>query len=378
MDVTPSSSIERTATTRIPTVDVARAVAMIGVVVLNYHSYLNGALAWVPYNPSPWERLFNPGGGVLTTRFAAVFVLVAGVGVSLLTRAGRISNDPTQLRQDRLRLLRRGLLLYAVGYAVQWIWPGTILFYYGAFFIVGALIFSRSTNQLLTIGLATAVAAAMLAWWRMEQSIDGNLTTWLDPARVDSPRNLIIRTFVAYTHPLFPWLLFFIVGIVFGRHIHRLAEFRNRLMLCSGVILAATYLINAYFVADPPRSNHDRLIATILSTRPLDRGLLYSIGTLASSLLAFCLLSMIVESLGDNRLVDAFVRAGQMSLSIYMAHIFFFNLIVHRLNWVGATGLDTALGLSLVFYVVAVPASAFWRKYLGRGPAEILYRSIGG
>ncbi len=351
---------------------------MIGVVVLNYHSYLNGALAWAPYNPSSWERLFNPGSGVLTTRFAAVFVLVAGIGVSLLTRASRNSTDPIQLRQDRLRLLRRGILLYAVGYVVQWIWPGTILFYYGSFFIVAAFLFSRPTNQLLVVGFAASVAAAAIAWWRMQQSIDGNLTVWLDPTNVDSPRELIIRTFVAYTHPLFPWLLFFIVGIVLGRHIHRLAQFRQRLTLYSVGVLAVTYAINAYFVADPYGSNHDRLIATILSTRPLDRGMLYSIGTLASSILAFCLLSMIVDSLGDSPLVEVFIRAGQMSLSIYLAHIFFFNLIVHRLNWVGSTGLDTALGLSLVFYAAAIPLSAFWRKYIGLGPAEILYRSFGG
>ena len=238
---------------------------MIGVVVLNYHSYLNGALAWAPYNPSSWERLFNPGSGVLTTRFAAVFVLVAGIGVSLLTRASRNSTDPIQLRQDRLRLLRRGILLYAVGYVVQWIWPGTILFYYGAFFIVVAFLFSRPTNQLLVVGFAASVAAAAIAWWRMQQSIDGNLTVWLDPTNVDSPRELIIRTFVAYTHPLFPWLLFFIVGIVLGRHIHRLAQFRQRLTLYSVGVLAVTYAINAYFVADPYGSNHDRLIATILS-----------------------------------------------------------------------------------------------------------------
>ncbi len=373
-----TTATPRTVNRRDPTLDVARAVAMIGVVILNYHSYLNGALAWRPYNPSQWERLFNPGGGVLTTRFAAVFVLVAGVGVSLMTRKSRISNDPTQLRQDRLRLWRRGLLLYVVGYVVQWIWPGTILFYYGAFFIVAALIFSRPTNQLLAIGFATAIAAAMLAWWRMEQAIDGNFTTWLDPANIDSPRNLIIRTFVAYTHPLFPWLLFFIVGIVLGRHIHRLAEFRHRLMLGSGLILTATYAINAYFVADPPKTTHDRLIATVLSTRPYDRGLLYSIGTLASSVLVLCVISIFVEYLRENSVVDVLALAGQMSLSIYLAHILFFNLIVHRLHLVGSTGLDSALGLSLLFYAMAIPMSALWRKYIGRGPAEVVYRSFGG
>ena len=369
---------ERRDSVRNPTIDVARAVAMIGVVIFNYHAGLNGTTAWDPLYPSQWERLFNPGTGVLTTRFAAVFVLVAGVGVSLLTRTSRTSDDPMQLRQNRLRLLRRGVLLYSFGYVLQWIWPGTILFYYGALFILAALVFSISTQRILAIGCAAAIAAAAIAWWRMEQSFDGNLTAWLDPASVDSPRNLMIRTFVSYTHPLFPWLLFFAAGIVLGRHIQQVAEFRQRLMLWSGGVLAATYLTNTFFAPEITITNHERLIATVLSTQPFDRGLLYSIGTLASSLLALCILSLIVDSLGNNSAVDVLARAGQMSLSIYLAHILFFNLIVHNLRLVGATGLDTSLGLALVFYAVAIPMSALWRKYIGRGPAEILYRSFGG
>lgn len=369
---------DRADSARNPTIDVARAVAMIGVVVFNYHAALNGTTAWDPLFPSQWERLFNPGTGVLTTRFAAVFVLVAGVGVSLLTRASRTSDDQMQLQQDRLRLLRRGVLLYSFGYVLQWIWPGTILFYYGAFFILAAFVFSSSTYRILGIGCVSAIAAATIAWWRVEQSFDGNLTAWLDPSRVDSLRNLMIRTFVSYTHPLFPWLLFFTVGIVLGRHIQRFAEFRQRLLLWSGGVLAATYLINTVFVSEIVTTNHERLIATVLSTQPFDRGLLYSIGTLASSLLVLCVLSLIVDSLGTNSAVDVLARAGQMSLSIYLAHILFFNLIVHRLHLVGATGLDTALGLAFVFYAVAIPVSALWRRHIGRGPAEILYRSFGG
>jgi len=369
---------DRGVSARNPTIDVARAVAMIGVVVFNYHASLNGTTAWNPLYPSQWERLFNPGTGVLTTRFAAVFVLVAGVGVSLLTRTSRTSNDPMQLQQSRIRLLRRGVLLYSFGYVLQWIWPGTILFYYGAFFILAAFIFSVSTQRILAIGCASAIAAAAIAWWRIEQSFDGNLTAWLNPSSVDSPRNLMIRTFVSYTHPLFPWLLFFTIGIVLGRHIQRIAEFRQQLMLWSGGILVATYLINTFFAPEITITNHERLIATVLSTRPFDRGLLYSIGTLASSLLVLCVMSLIVDSLGKNSAIDVLARAGQMSLSIYLAHILFFNLIVHNLHLVGATGLDTALGLALVFYVVAIPMSALWRTYIGRGPAEILYRSFGG
>lgn len=366
------------ATTRNATLDVARAIAMFGVVALNYHAYLNTSLAWAPKYPSSWERLFNPGTGVLTTRFAAVFVLIAGVGVTLLTRASRKANDPVLLQGDRLRLLRRGMLLYVVGYALEWIWPGTILLYYGAFFIIASLIFASPTRRVLAIGVASTSIAAGIAWWRTEQSFSGNLTTWLTPAKMDSPRDLLISTFVSYTHPVFPWLLFFTVGIIVGRHLHQLAALRRRLIFWSTFVLAATYLINTLIVADTPATNTDRLIAAVFSTRPYDRGLLYSFGTLASSLIALCIVSMVVESLGENSVVDMFARAGQMSLSIYLAHIFFFNLIVHSLRWVGATGLDTALGLALVFYAIAIPLSALWRIYFGRGPAEILYRAFGG
>lgn len=351
---------------------------MIGVVILNYHAALNGLLAWTPLYPSRWERLFNPGTGVLTTRFAAVFVLVAGIGVSLLTQASRMSNDPALLRRDRLRLLRRGVLLYATGFVLQWIWAGTILFYYGAYFIVAALIFSAPSRRVLTIGVASAITSAVIAWWRVDQSFGGNLTPWLTPTQVDSPRSLLIRTFVSYTHPLFPWLLFFTAGIILGRHWHQLVALRRRLMLWSGGILAATYFINSVVVAETSTTNTERLIATALSTRPYDRGLLYSFGTLASSILTLCILSILVELLAGNSVVKMLARAGQMSLSIYMAHIFFFNLVVHRLHWVGATGLDTALVLALVFYTIAISFGALWRTYLGRGPAEVLYRAFGG
>ena len=67
---------------RIIGLDVTRALALIGVVVMNYHGYLNGGETSGP--PTVWDRLFHPWTGVLSTRFAATFVLVAGMGVTLL------------------------------------------------------------------------------------------------------------------------------------------------------------------------------------------------------------------------------------------------------------------------------------------------------
>ena len=126
----------RTARVRFVGPDVTRAIALIGVVLMNYHGYLNGAAA-LTTDSSPFVmRLFNPWTGVLSTRFAATFVLVAGVGVTLLTNRSRLGGDRAAVSADRWRLARRGLLLYAVGMVIDWIWPGTILPYYGVLFLL--------------------------------------------------------------------------------------------------------------------------------------------------------------------------------------------------------------------------------------------------
>ena len=60
-------------TDRYVELDVVRAVALIGVCVMNYHGYLINAGATYP--PTTFvERIFDPWRGPLSTRFAATFV----------------------------------------------------------------------------------------------------------------------------------------------------------------------------------------------------------------------------------------------------------------------------------------------------------------
>ncbi len=91
MDLTtPTTTFVDTApASRLPGPDVVRAVALIGVVAMNYHGYLilRGVESGAGSVDGGWlDELFDPWAGPLSTRFAATFVLVAGVGVTLLTR----------------------------------------------------------------------------------------------------------------------------------------------------------------------------------------------------------------------------------------------------------------------------------------------------
>ena len=368
------------ATTRLAGPDVTRAIALIGVVVMNFHGYLNGGDDHV--DRSFAERVFDPADGPLSTRFAATFVLVAGIGVTLLTNRSRLSEDHLAVRDDRWRLARRGLLLFVVGLLVEWIWRGTILFFYGAYFMVSALLFTLRARWLVLVGSVAALGGAGISWFRITRTLDGHDMGWLDPD-VTSPRNLFLRTFVGYTHPLLPWLTFVCAGILLGRILSNLHEYRTRLIGAGIVLFAGTYLINFVglrwatndFTVDDRSA---RLWRGMLSTGPFDRGPLYTINTLGSSIVAYCAISWLAERFADARPMQLFRHAGQMTLTLYVLHVITFNAVVNWWRWVTPTGLDTALVFSLVFWVLAIVVGAMWHRFAGTGPLERIYRNFGG
>lgn len=356
--------------------DVTRALALIGVVVLNYHGYLNGASAAAGPDASFAQRLFDPYRGVLATRFATTFMLVAGIGVTLMTRRSRASGDRAAIAADRWRLVRRGTVLYAGGFVLDWIWSGTILFFYGAAFILAALVFTLPTRWLIGIASTVAVAAAGLHWWVVARQVDGHSVAWLtSPATLtsESPRGLLFDTFINGTHPLLPWFAFMCVGMIVGRTLGMNHPLR---WAVGGAIATAI----SYAVNHVATSGHaaDRVRVTVLSTRPFDRGLLYSIGTAGSALIAFGLISWFTQRHQHNAAVQMLARAGQMTLTLYVIHVLVFNLVVDWLGWVGGTGLDTALVFAAAFWVLAIAVASWWRKQVGRGPLEIVYRLFGG
>ena len=370
--------------------DVVRAVALIGVVVMNYHGYLNGANAAAGSDASFGARLFDPWNGVLATRFAATFMLVAGVGVTLLTERSRSSSDREAIRDDRWRLVRRGLLLYAVGFVLDWVWPGTILFFYGAAFVVAAFLFTLRTRWLVAVGATAAVAGAVLNAWVVDRTVDGARPGWLvspDTLGTESPRGLMLDTWVNGTHPLLPWLAFLCAGMVLGRHLSTLGSRalghsdgerpRVSLALIGGVgaaVTALTYAAN--HLLSSGRAGDEVWIA-VWSTRPFDRGLLYTLGTLGSSLAAYALISWAAERWRDTEVVGVLRSAGEMTLTLYMGHVIVFLVLVDELEAIGS-GLGTALVFATLYWLVALAAAAWWRRYVGIGPAERLYRRLGG
>ena len=267
--------------------DVTRAIALIGVVVMNFHGTLND---WRIGNDF-WHRVFNIYTGALSTRFAATFVVVAGIGTALLSR--KVYENHQDIAKHRMRLLRRGAVLLFGGYLLNHAWPGTILFYYGAYFMLSAIFIMWKSRSIILIALATALSGTTIATWEASRQKSGHSTSWLHPRSIDSFTDLILRIFVDYTHPVFPWLAFFCLGIVIGRNLEIVkAKSRTILMWCFALIILC-YFISAILNHFDLRSNE--IVYWLTSMHPYNRSLFYTVSTAAIAVAAFLVFSQLAE-----------------------------------------------------------------------------------
>ncbi len=350
---------------RVIDLDVVRAIALIGVCVMNYHAYL------ILRGGNPGDgfaaRVFDPWNGPLSTRFAATFVVVAGMGVSLLTNRAVLSGDRVERSRVRWVLIRRGVLLYSFGMLLDWVWSGTILFFYGAYFLVAAAIFTLRSRWLAVIGVTAALAAAGVQWWALDRRTNGHDVGWLLDGRAAatlSPRDLLFDTLVRGTHPVLPWLLFLCLGMILGRRLPFEVVSRVNLVFSGVLLVAAGYLFANSLPVHP----------LLRSTDPFDRGVLFSITTVGSSLVAVGAIGWIAERTARSRVTQVFAVTGRSSLSIYVLHVLVFNLLVDWLEWVEPGGLTTALLFAGGFWVSAIALANLWHTHREFGPLEWVYR----
>jgi uncharacterized protein len=350
---------------RRPGPDVVRALAMAGVVTMNFHGYL--VLMGGQQEGGRLYDLFDPWTGPLSTRFAATFVLTAGVGVTLLTRSS--IGDHRRTTDMRWRLVRRGILLYAFGHLFDFIWPGTILTYYGAMFVVAALLFTLRSRWVVAVGAGAACSGWLIHWWVYERELDGHDTSWLTAPGRRTPRGLVFDVFVNGTHPLFPWLAFLCAGIVLGRLLQH-SWWRPAVAGAGFTLFAAGTLADA-------SATTDRALV-LLSNDPFDRGLAYTASALGTALLAFVAISWLADRFATTPVVDALRRAGQMSLTIYISHALVFNLLTSDdwLDVVQPGGVATSLTFAAIYWLSATGAAVAYHHRFGRGPAERLYRAL--
>lgn len=353
--------------------DLARAAAIAGMIAV--HFSLAGA---APEATRPaWLYAFVH--DFLDGRAAATFMVLAGVGLTLLTRRAVASADPDGRRRVRRLVCNRGLFLLAVGFLNLRIWPGDILRVYGVTLFVAAWMLAAPDRRLLAAA-AVSVAGFLLLFvspMNYDKHWDWETMTYSDLWTAEGVvRNLFYDGF----RSAFPWAGFVFYGMWLGRRDLRDPDLNRRVLLASfGLALAAevlSYVAVRYFVEGRgwPREDAVALFGTI-SMPPLPVFLLAA-GATATAVISLSVRLASMPAL--TPVVRPSAATGRFALTWYLAHIVVGLGTLEALERIGTQTLPQAVATGLAFYAVAVVLSAVWAKFFRSGPLEALMRSITG
>ncbi len=329
---------------RIAGIDLARALAIVGMVAVHVGPTDVGDLA---------GRLYALPHG----RASVLFVLVAGIGVSLLaaSRTRTLASARWRLIWRAVLLLPLGLLLQELDHRVFVILPT-----YAALFGLAVLLLRLPDRVVLAAACSLMLLGPvvfLIGLGAFPDAFARRAVAWSDPA------GRIALGVLAGPYPLPVWAAPFVFGVWLGRRDLRSARARRALVAAgSGIVVLVpltTALLQAWVgpAAAPPSWR------ALLLTVPHSQMPPWLIGSIGSALLVLGISLILADAL--PRLVAPLVALGQLALTFYVAHLLILDAWALRTAEVGAAALTVG-----GFTVAAALFATAWRRAFARGPLE--------
>lgn len=349
--------------------DLARSWAILGMILVHFSL----VMASDPKSPV-WLAVVLD---ALDGRAAATFMVLAGVGITLITKKAVESHDPARLRGVRRLLVNRGLFLFVLGCLNLTIWPGDILRVYGVTFLMAAWWFTVSSRTLLVLAAAFALGfMGLMLGFDFEQNWDWSTMTyhhlWTTAGFL---RNLLFDGF----RSIFPWSGFMLFGMWLGRIDLREAATNRRLLWVSLLILLFTETASWLCVNAAVAAGLDLEAAKALFGTASMPALPFFLTTAISTALLVITVSVRLGTIPRLReWLQPFADVGRMALTWYFAHIILGLGTIVMLEEESQHTLSVAMLTGLLFYTGAVFMSWLWMRRFRFSPLESLMRRICG
>jgi len=340
---------------RLTGLDVARAMAIVGMVWVNFRMHIYG----VGTAPK-WAEM-------LDGRAAALFVMLAGVGVSLMSR----NKTAAEVRPV---IWRRAAVLYVVGMAWSPVWFADIIHYYGVWLAMAALLVKASSRVLAGLAAATVFTSTVLMV-TMDWTAGWDFTTlhytefWTLTGQL---RHLLFNGL----HPVFPWFAFMLVGMIVGRWDLSSARVQKRMVAGGLTVWAAFEVISDLLIEATTPVLGEEIAPFLFGSGSMPPTALYALAAGALAIAAIGAAQWFVQKAGDILLVRALTHLGQLSLSVYIVHGVVSLLGYHFL--LGVPLIPFVVPATVVFSLLALVAAHHWRLRHKRGPFELLLRKVAG
>lgn len=352
---------------RILGLDIARAVAVFGMVIVNFKMVLG----------SEGQETSKTWINTLDGKFAALFVVLAGIGLALLTSKAHNQDESILWRKASIRIAKRALFLFILGLLYWWIWPADILHFYGIYMLL-TLVVIRQSNTVLLLASGGIIILFPVLLLFLNYETGWNFET-LDYAGFWTARGFIRNLFFNGFHPVIPWIAFMLFGVWLGRQpLGEEAWLKKAFVwsLCIFISLQSISYGLPLLVSTP----NQELLKLLCSTSPMPPMPLYLFSGLASSTVIITGCILLGNAFASFAFVRFLVQTGKIALTLYMAHILlgivvievFFETSLGNYSW------SFSLIAALLFNLLSVLFANLWLRFYNAGPFEALMRRICG
>lgn len=352
---------------RITALDFARALAIFGMIIVNYK------LAMQAEQSEPgWLQSIA---GLFEGRASALFVVLAGIGVSLMTSKCRSSMNGELIRQNRSSLYRRAAFLFIAGVLLLLLdWNADILHYYAVFMLIAALLITTSDNKILGLFfIVLLVSQTFLVFFDYSKGWDLSFEEYTGFWTLEGfLRNLLFNGF----HPIFPWLSFFLIGMWIGskRWLNKENHPKVLLYSLSGTVVFES--LSFFLIKWTSPVWGDEVAHYLFGTKPMPPTMLYVLSGICSAMAVIAICLYVVDKFEQSVLTRALINTGQLSLSHYIGHVIIGLGLLDITGYLENGSLVFAMAYSSIYFTIAIIFSHMWRKWITRGPIELLMRKL--
>src|SRR5579863_3925541 len=325
---------------------------------------------------------------MLDGRAAALFVILAGIGISLRTATARSKTISPQtdelakqttnpLAAERRILIRRGLFLLVVGFLNLIIWKGDILRVYGVSLLVAAWLIDATGRRVL------AVAGFFLCGFVVLMSLSDYSTEWnwetFEYHNLWTARGIARNLFYNGFRSVFPWTGLLLFGVWLGRQQFSDLTARRRALVVSATLAVTLEILSALLVRQfraHPHGLDDSSIVALFGTVSMPPLPLFLASAGAAAVAVITASLIVAERFPHAFIVRALVACGQMAFTWYVLHIVLGLGGLIALGLIDNQALAAAVASAAAFFVVIALLSLAIRARGKRGPLEWLMRKV--
>ncbi|WP_430412561.1 DUF418 domain-containing protein [Kordia sp.] len=355
---------------RIIGIDVARALAIIGMILVNFKMIFG-------QEGDSWLLNFT---ALFEGKAAALFVILAGIGIAFMTNKAIQNNDKVQLRQARIKIFKRALLLFIIGLSYIIIWPADILHFYGIYMLV-TLFFLKGNTRHIIFGILSFLLLypVLMFFIAYDTGWNFNNYSYTDFWTINGfVRNLFYNGF----HPVIPWTAFMLLGLWFGRQDLNNEKFIKKTFIVCVLIVIGMQLFSKALIYILSEGNEKIIteLAPILGTSPMPPLPIYMISSSSVALCVICVCIWFAKRMQHGLVIKILKSTGQLALTFYVAHIILGIGIVELLSTkaLGEFSIEFSVLYAIVFSSICIAFAGIWTRYKKYGPLEWILRKLTG